>query len=130
MAWSSATILKVAPAPRLPAARRPSCGAYQNRGQSLRVAVNGYHKGAEGKSLIDYAFHVILTHPSQRVMDQDFTALVADGYTSLKLYMTYDGLKLTDREMLDALAAARCEQAIQDKPSDALHGLCRVKAAK
>jgi dihydropyrimidinase len=45
-------------------------------------------------------------------MGQDFTALVADGYTSFKVYMTYDEVKLTDREMLDALAAARREQAM------------------
>jgi len=86
--------------------------AYQNKGQPLRDAVNKYHHRAEGKSLIDYAFHVILTDPSEKIMGQDFAALVADGYTSFKLYMTYDGMKLTDREMLDALAAARREQAM------------------
>ncbi|MBV8412348.1 MAG: amidohydrolase family protein, partial [Alphaproteobacteria bacterium] len=36
----------------------------------------------------------------------------AEGYTSFKIYMTYDDLKLTDRELLDALAAARREQAM------------------
>ena len=86
--------------------------AYQSRGQSLRDAVNRYHKRAEGKSLIDYAFHVILSDPSEKIMGQDFPALVADGYTSFKVYMTYDDVKLTDREMLDALAAARREQAM------------------
>ena len=76
--------------------------AYQNKGQPLRDAVNKYHKRAEGKSLIDYAFHVILSDASHKIMGQDFTALVADGYTSFKVYMTYDDVKLTDREMLDA----------------------------
>src|SRR5262249_21971421 len=86
--------------------------AYQSKGQPLRDAVNRYHKRAEGKSLIDYAFHVILSDPSEKIMGQDFTGLVADGYTSFKVYMTYDDLKLTDRELLDALAAARREQAM------------------
>jgi dihydropyrimidinase len=40
--------------------------AYQSRGQSLRDAVNRYHKRAEGKSLIDYAFHIILSDPARR----------------------------------------------------------------
>ena len=71
------------------------------KGQPLRDAVNKYHKRAEGKSLIDYAFHVILSDASEKIMGQDFTALVADGYTSFKVYMTYDDVKLTDREMLD-----------------------------
>ena len=29
--------------------------------------------------------------------------LVADGYTSFKVYMTYDDVKLSDREMLEIL---------------------------
>ncbi|MDB5563404.1 MAG: dihydropyrimidinase, partial [Hyphomicrobiales bacterium] len=33
-------------------------------------------------------------------------ALIADGYTSLKIFMTYDDLKLNDREILDVLAVA------------------------
>ena len=86
--------------------------AYQGKGQPLRDAVNRYHKRAEGKSLIDYAFHVILSDASEKIMGQDFPALVADGYTSFKVYMTYDDVKLTDREVLDALAAARREQAM------------------
>ena len=45
-------------------------------------------------------------------MGQDFPALVADGYTSFKIYMTYDDVKLTDRQILDSLAAARREQAM------------------
>ena len=64
--------------------------AYQSKGQSLRDAVNKYHKRAEGKSLVDYAFHVILSDPAEKTMGQDFPALVADGYTSFKIYMTYD----------------------------------------
>ena len=86
--------------------------AYQSKGQPLRDAVNKYHKRAEGKALIDYAFHVILSDASEKIMGQDFPALVADGYTSFKVYMTYDDVKLSDREMLDALAAARREQAM------------------
>jgi dihydropyrimidinase len=86
--------------------------AYQSRGQGLRDVVDRYHKRANGKSLIDYAFHVILSDPSEKIMGQDFPALVAEGYTSFKVYMTYDDIKLTDRQMLDALAAARREQAM------------------
>mgnify|MGYP003704414467 CR=1 FL=1 len=98
--------------------------AYQSKGQPLRDVVSRYHKRADGKSLIDYAFHVILSDPSEKIMGQDFAALVADGYTSFKVYMTYDDMKLSDREMLDALAAARREQAMQLVRG--AHGLRRV----
>ena len=40
--------------------------AYQSRGQGLRDVVDRYHKRANGKSLIDYAFHVILSDPARR----------------------------------------------------------------
>ena len=39
-------------------------------------------------------------------------ALVREGYTSYKLYMTYAGLQLTDRQVLDVLTVMRREQAI------------------
>jgi len=55
---------------------------------------------------------VILSDPSEKIMGQDFPALVADGYTSFKVYMTYDDVKPHRREMLDALAASRREQAM------------------
>ena len=51
--------------------------AYQSKGQSLRDAVNKYHQRAEGKSLVDYAFHVILSDPAEKTMGQDFPALVS-----------------------------------------------------
>ena len=38
--------------------------------------------------------------------------MIAEGYTSFKIYMTYDALKLSDREMLDVLAIARREGAM------------------
>jgi dihydropyrimidinase len=31
---------------------------------------------------------VILSDPSEKIMGQDFPALVAEGYTSFKVYMT------------------------------------------
>ena len=86
--------------------------AYQNKGQPLRDVVNRYHKRADGKSLIDYAFHVILSDTSEKTMGQDFAALVADGYTSFKVYMTYDKLKLDDIQLLDVLDTASTHGAL------------------
>ena len=65
--------------------------------------VNRYHKRADGKSLIDYAFHVILSDPSEKIMGQDFPPWWPTDTPSFKVYMTHDDLKLGDREMLDAL---------------------------
>ena len=86
--------------------------AAQYRGQSLRQVVDAYHARAEGESVIDYAFHLIITDPSEQVLGQDLPALLRAGCTSFKVYMTYDALKLDDREMLNVLATARREGAM------------------
>jgi dihydropyrimidinase len=45
-------------------------------------------------------------------MGQELPALIERGYTSFKVYMTYDALKLDDRQMLDVLALARAHGAM------------------
>jgi dihydropyrimidinase len=81
--------------------------AAQVRGQSLRAAVDDYHARAKGKAIVDYAFHLIVTDPTPDVLERELPALIAEGYTSFKVYMTYDDLKLSDRQMLDVLSVAR-----------------------
>jgi len=86
--------------------------AAQHQGQSLREVVRRYHERAAPKAVIDYAFHLIISDPSEQVLGQELPALIRDGYTSFKVYMTYDLLKLDDRQMLDILAVARREGAM------------------
>jgi dihydropyrimidinase len=86
--------------------------AAQHRGQSLRRVVEEYHEAARPKAVIDYAFHLIISDPSEQVLGQELPALIRDGYTSFKVYMTYDLLRLDDRQMLDILALARREGAL------------------
>ncbi len=86
--------------------------AVQQKGNGLRVAVEDYHRRANGKAIIDYAFHLIVSDPSDQVLGQELPALIRDGYTSFKIYMTYDDLKLNDRQILDVLALARREAAM------------------
>jgi len=86
--------------------------AAQAKGQSLRAAVEDYHGRAAGKAVIDYAFHLIISDPSPQVLGQELPALLRDGYTSFKIYMTYDDLKLDDRQILDVLEFARREGAM------------------
>src|SRR6266699_6896462 len=85
--------------------------AAQHRGQSLRQVVVDYHAAAAPKAVIDYAFHLIISDPSEQVLGQELPALIRDGYTSFKVYMTYDLLRLNDRQMLDIMALARREGA-------------------
>ena len=85
--------------------------AAQHRGQSLRQVVEEYHEAARPKAVIDYAFHLIISDPTEQLLGQELPALIRDGYTSFKVYMTYDMLQLNDSQMLDILALARREGA-------------------
>lgn len=86
--------------------------ALQRRGESLRASVAAYHAKADGKALVDYGFHLIVTDPSAQVLGQELPALVKDGYTSFKVFMTYDDMMLTDRQLLEVFEVARREGAL------------------
>lgn len=86
--------------------------AMQMKGQSLRAALDDYHQRAHEKPVIDYAFHLIISDPTPDVLNRELPELIREGYTHFKIYMTYDDLKLNDREILDLLALARRENAL------------------
>ncbi|KAI5476401.1 dihydropyrimidinase [Pseudohyphozyma bogoriensis] len=81
--------------------------AVQHRGKSMLEAVADYHKLSGGNALADFAYHVIVTDPSEDAMHRELPQLVADGITSVKIYSTYPALKLTDLQILDLMYAAR-----------------------
>ena len=84
----------------------------QEKGQSLRAAVTAYRAKAEGQCHVDVSFHLIIADPTEQVLGQELPALIEDGYTSFKVFMTYEGLALSDREMLEVMAVARETGAI------------------
>jgi dihydropyrimidinase len=79
----------------------------QEKGHSLREALIAYHALADGKCHIDVSFHLIISDPTASVLGQELPALVEDGYTSFKVFMTYEGLALADKELLEVFACAR-----------------------
>lgn len=81
--------------------------AQQPRGWTLRASVQDYHSRAEGKSHLDYGFHLIVTDPTPSVLSQELPQLVDEGYSSFKIFMTYDAMVLNDREILEVMDAAR-----------------------
>ncbi|NJO37849.1 MAG: dihydropyrimidinase, partial [Rhizobiales bacterium] len=85
--------------------------AAQHRGQSLRTVVDDYRKAAD-KAVIDHAFHMIVSDPSPAVLEEELPALIKEGFSSIKLFMTYDRIRVSDEQMLDVLALARREGAM------------------
>jgi len=86
--------------------------AAQQKGHSLRAAVRDYHHRAEGRAHVDHAFHLIVSDPTKDVLERELPELIAEGYTSFKIYMTYDDLKLDDGQILDVLEVARRHDAM------------------
>jgi dihydropyrimidinase len=50
---------------------------------------------------------MILTNPTKSIVEEELPTLVEQGITSVKLYMTYDRLKLGDRQILNVMMATR-----------------------
>jgi dihydropyrimidinase len=69
--------------------------AVQYHGESLIQAVDNWHKKAEGKTAIDYGFHLITTDlPDERV--PEMRQLINEGVISFKMFMAYPGVFLVD----------------------------------
>jgi dihydropyrimidinase len=86
--------------------------AAQHRGNSIVAVVDDYARRAAEKAVIDYGFHLIVSDPNERALAEELPAMIRRGITSLKVYMTYDLLRLTDDQLLDVLAVADRERAL------------------
>jgi len=86
--------------------------AAQHRGMSIPAVIADYSRLAREKAVIDYGFHLILANPDETALTVDLPEAIRNGITSLKVYMTYDKLKLDDYQLLDVLELADHEGAL------------------
>lgn len=86
--------------------------AAQHRGMAIPDVLADYAARAASKAVIDYGFHLILTNPDTQTLARDLPQAIRDGITSLKVYMTYDRLKLDDCQLLDVMSVASREGAL------------------
>ncbi|MGJ7522227.1 dihydropyrimidinase [Variovorax sp. LT1P1] len=86
--------------------------AAQHRGMSIPAVIADYSRLARDKAVIDYGFHLILANPDETALTVDLPEAIRNGITSLKVYMTYDRLKLDDYQLLDVLELADREGAL------------------
>jgi len=100
--------------------------AIQSKGTMMRQALDTWHGKAEGKTHIDYGFHMIATDVPPPVLDE-MADIVREGVTSFKMFMAYPGVFLLDdqsifRGMLRAgeLGALVCMHAETGLPIDVL----------
>ena len=69
--------------------------AIQTRGHSTLEALDTWHKKAEGKTAIDYGFHMIITDVAEGRLGE-LRTLAGEGVTSFKLFTAYPGVLYVD----------------------------------
>ena len=73
--------------------------AVQQRGHSLSEALEEWHKKADGRTAVDYGFHmIILDLPDSRLPEVD--DMVKQGVTSFKMFMAYPGAVMVDDDTI------------------------------
>jgi dihydropyrimidinase len=70
--------------------------AIQSFGEGLYPAFDAWMRKAEGKSVIDYAFHMIVRELSDQAQIDMDKMVRHDGITSFKLFMAYPGVFMVD----------------------------------
>jgi dihydropyrimidinase len=73
---------------------------------SLLDVLRATHVKAKDNCYSDYSFHLLVGNPSERALSE-FATLREEGISSLKIYMTYEALRLHDGQILDVLLEAR-----------------------
>ena len=79
--------------------------AAQKKGESIASTIAEYDRRAETKSVIDYSYHLILTDPNEKVLNE-LPSAFERGITSFKVFMTY-ATRVSDAQFLDILTIAR-----------------------
>ncbi len=80
--------------------------AAQHRGMTLAEVMRDAWSRAEEQMAVDYGFHVIVTDPTIPGFDEDLAAAAAAGIVGIKLYLTYDRLRLDGGTALAAMEQA------------------------
>ena len=79
----------------------------QFKGGGVLQPLAEYRRRASAGAMVDYAFHQIVTDPTDAVIHRELPEVVASGVRSLKVFLTYDASHLDDRQFLEVLSAAR-----------------------
>jgi dihydropyrimidinase len=80
--------------------------AFQQRGKSLRDAIDTELAKAAGKAHVDYGAHIAVTDLGPAGVLDEIGRLAAEGFPSVKLFTTIDDFRLTDDQILRVLATA------------------------
>ncbi len=86
--------------------------AAQHPGMRLGRVMADYAALAARGALIDHAFHSIVADTSGANLTDDLPALINAGHRSIKIFTTYDMVRLTDADILATMDVARAHGAM------------------
>jgi len=82
------------------------CFVPQWKGHGVWERFQDYRARA-ARAMLDHSFHQIISDPTEDVLEREVPRIVAEGVRSLKVFLTYEPLRLNDDEYLRVLATAR-----------------------
>ncbi|MEW9668694.1 dihydropyrimidinase [Ammoniphilus sp. 3BR4] len=71
-----------------------------SKGKPIKEAIDAWHAKAEGKSVIDYGFHLMISEMNEQVIEQLPKVISEEGITSLKVFMAYKNVFQCDDDIL------------------------------
>ncbi|WP_134701699.1 dihydropyrimidinase [Ammoniphilus sp. YIM 78166] len=71
-----------------------------SKGKPIKEAIDTWHAKAEGKAVIDYGFHLMISEMNEHVIDQLPKVVQEEGITSLKVFMAYKNVFQCDDDIL------------------------------
>ncbi|MGF6365149.1 dihydropyrimidinase [Aequitasia blattaphilus] len=77
--------------------------ATQNRGETLKAALDNWNRKASGNCSCDYGYHMAISEWNESI-SEEIADMVEWGITSFKLYMIYDAMYLDDGAIYQALS--------------------------
>lgn len=80
--------------------------AVQPKGKTLKETTKIWREKADNKACIDYGIHIAITDMNDEILDE-MGEIIKEGYSSFKLFMTYEGMRVEDDTLMRALMKAR-----------------------
>ncbi|SEM73626.1 dihydropyrimidinase [Paenibacillus sp. OV219] len=70
------------------------------KGKPLSSSIDTWHRKAEGKAVIDYGFHLMISEINDQVLSELPNIIKQDGITSFKVFMAYKNVLQADDGIL------------------------------
>lgn len=74
----------------------------QSQGKTLQETANIWREKADGNAVIDYGIHLNITDMNDDIL-KEIPNMIEKGYPTFKLFMTYEGMKVTDYTLMKTL---------------------------